>query len=158
MHTLKGSITIFEYACSKSSILGERCEALGVECIRLSRDIIDLADPDQVSQLVEQVSERPGADLWLSLPCTDYTQWQHMNASLYGEMFQKKLKERRKKSKKIFKLFEQVAERILQEGGRIAIEWPANSGLFSQSILSRLHARCQRQRASYQETLVHINL
>ena len=43
MHNLIGSDTIFECACSESSMLGEMCESVGVEGIRLSRETIDLA-------------------------------------------------------------------------------------------------------------------
>ena len=43
MHNLISSDTIFECACSENSMLGEMCESVGVEGIRLSRETIDLA-------------------------------------------------------------------------------------------------------------------
>ena len=60
MHKLTGSDTIFEYACSENSILGEMCESVGVEGIRLSGETIDLAD---------------GVDGWVTLLCTDFCLW-----------------------------------------------------------------------------------
>jgi len=84
LHTLKGSNTIFESACSETSSLGQRCEA-GIECVLLTKTTIDESEPDQFKQLVCQVRERPGADLRVSLPCTDFTQWQKMNEYLFCE-------------------------------------------------------------------------
>ena len=85
LHTLKGSNTIFESACSETSSLGQRCEAVGIECVLLTKTTIDESEPDQFKQLVCQVRERPGADLWVSLPCADFTQWQKMNEYLFCE-------------------------------------------------------------------------
>ena len=123
-----GHNTIFEYASSSGSALGHASAAIGVECIRLPKDTINLADSKQVDQLIQQVEQRPGADAWISLPCADYTPWQHLNIHRHGEEFEKKPHERRKKSKKMFKLAKRFAQKILDTGGRVAIEWPADSG------------------------------
>ena len=123
-----GQNTIFEYACSSESVLGHVSAAIGVECIRLSRDTIDLVDSNQVDQLLQQVELRPGADGWISLPCTDYTPWHQMNIHRHGEAFERKLHGRRKKSKKMFKFAKRFAQKIFETEGRVAIEWPADSG------------------------------
>ena len=128
INSLEGQGTVFEYACSSTSTLGQIASSIGVECIRLSRDNIDLSNSTQVDQLIQQLDQRPGADAWISLPCTDYTPWQHMNVHRHGQAFEEKLHQRRKKSKKMFKLAKQFAVKILETGGRVAFEWPANSG------------------------------
>jgi hypothetical protein len=127
MHNLTGSDTIFEYACSENSILGEMCESVGIEGIRLSRETIDLADGRQVSQLLEHVEQRPGADGWVGLPCTDFCPWQHMNIHRYGAQYEKKLRKRRKHGLKMFVLASEVMSKLLSQGGRVAIEWAADS-------------------------------
>lgn len=81
MHNLIGSDTIFECACSENSMLGEMCESVGVEGIRLSRETIDLA---------RTCRRRPGADGWVSLPWTDFCPWQHMNIHQYCAQYEKK--------------------------------------------------------------------
>ena len=124
---LKGYNTIFEYACSSKSVLGEMCDRIGVEGIRLSRDTLDLADENQVAQLLDQVDQRPGADGWVSLPCTDFCPWQRMNVHRYGEEYAKKLKKKRRHARNMFKLAKKFMTKILTEGGRVAIEWPADS-------------------------------
>ena len=126
MSFLAGRNTVFGYRCSSDSALGHVSAAIGVECIRLSRDTINLVDPKQVGQLLQQVDLRPGADGWISLPCTDYTPWQRMNIYRYGEAFERKLQERRKKSMKMFKQAKRFARKILETGGRVALEWPAD--------------------------------
>ena len=118
MHNLTGSDTIFEYACSENSIMGEMCESVGIEGIRLSRETIDLADGRQVSQLLEHVEQRPGADGWVGLPCTDFCPWQHMSIHRYGAQYEKKLRKRRKHGRKMFGLASKVMSKLLSQGGR----------------------------------------
>ena len=83
------------------SALGHVGAAIGIECIRLSRDTIDLSSSTQVDQLIQQLELRPGADGWIGLPCADYTPWQHMNIHRHGQAFEESLHQRRKKSKKM---------------------------------------------------------
>ena len=115
-NSLIGQNTIFEYACSSESVLGHVSAAIGVECIRLSRDTIGLADSNQVEQLLQHVELRPGADGWISLPCADYTPWQHMNIHRHGEAFDRKLHERRKKSNKMFKFAKRSHRKSMKLG------------------------------------------
>ena len=56
----------------------------------ISRNVINLQDEGQISQLITQAD-----DAWVSLPCTDFTPWQHMNAHRHGWGFQQKLEKRR---------------------------------------------------------------
>ena len=51
-----------------------------------------------------------------------------MNIHRYGVEYEKKLKKRRKHARKMFGLASKVMKKILSEGGRVAIEWPADSG------------------------------
>ena len=104
MNGLLGSNTIFEYACSETSVLGDMCDSKGIEGARLSRDTNDFADENQVSHLLDQAEQRPGADGWISLSCTNFCPWQHMNIHRNGASFQKKLEKRRKTSRKMFRL------------------------------------------------------
>ena len=128
MYQSSGSNTLFEYACDENSAIGEVCDELGIEGIRLSRNVIDLQKEDQVSQLITQVDDRKAADAWVSLPCTVFTPWQHMNVHRHGCSFQHKPEKRRKQAKKMFAQAVRFMKKILAEGGRVAIEWPANSG------------------------------
>ena len=112
----------------KTQYWGEMCESVGVEGIRLSRETIDLADGRQVSQLPEHVEQRPGTDGWVNLPCTDFCPWQHMNTHRYGAQYEKKARKRRKHARRMFVLASQVMSKLLSEGRRVAIDWPADSG------------------------------
>jgi len=87
--------------------------------------MIDLQDEGQVSKLITPADDRKSADAWVSLPCTDFTPWQHMNVHGHGWGFQEK---RRKQAKKMLAQAKRFMKKILAEGGRVAIEWPANSG------------------------------
>jgi hypothetical protein len=87
-----------------------------------------LQDEGHVSQLITQADDHKTADAWVSLPCTDFTPWQHMNVHRHGWSFQQKLEKRRKQARKMFAQAKRFMKKILAEGGRVAIEWPANSG------------------------------
>ena len=62
----------------------------------ISRNVINLQDEGQISQLITQAD-----DAWVSLPCTDFTPWQHMNVHRHGWGFQQKLEKRRKQARKM---------------------------------------------------------
>ena len=68
----------------------------------ISRNVINLQDEGQICQLITQADDRKSADAWVSLPCTDFTPWQHMNAHRQGWGFQQKLEKRRKQARKMF--------------------------------------------------------
>ena len=112
-----GSNTLAEYACDENSTMGGVCDEVGVEGIRLSRNVIALQDEGQVSQLITQPDDRKSADASASLSCTDFTPWQHMNAH------RQKLEKRIKQARKMFPQAKRFVKKILAEGGRIAIGW-----------------------------------
>ena len=58
----------------------------------ISRNVINLQDEGQISQLITQADDRKSADAWVSLPCTDFTPWQHMNAHRHGWVFNRSWK------------------------------------------------------------------
>ena len=68
LHHQKGET--FEFACSNDSVLGKVAESINVDCIRLSRDVLDLTDPEHLSQALGQVDALPGSDTWVSIVCT----------------------------------------------------------------------------------------
>eukprot|EP00435_Cladocopium_sp_Y103_P013784 s3013_g3.t1 len=61
MNTLAGTNTLFEFACSDDSTIGQQAEAVGVSCIRLSRSTLDLCDPEHVQQAIGQLEALPGS-------------------------------------------------------------------------------------------------
>ena len=55
VHKLKGENVLFEFACSKDSVIGQFAETINVNCIRLSRDVLDLTNPEHLAQALGQV-------------------------------------------------------------------------------------------------------
>ena len=128
MYQSSVSNTLFEYACDEHFAIGDVCDEIGVEGIRLSRNVIDVQDEGHVSQLITQADDHKTADAWVSLPCADFTPWQHMNVHRHGWGFQQKLDKRRKQVRKMFAQAKRFMKKILAEGGRVDFEWPENSG------------------------------
>ena len=120
--------TVFEFACSVDSQMGQTNEELEISHVRLCREHINLCDDDACAQLDYQI--RAAAE---SAPphmcCTSGSPWQYINSLRGGEKFKLHLNRMILKLKKLFKSFVQRAELVLSLGGTVTFEWPRyNSG------------------------------
>lgn len=130
LHRLPGDNVLFEFACSNNSVLGQVAESINVDCIRLSRDMLDLTDPDHLSQALGQVDAMAGADTWVSIVCTHHSPLQHLNKHIHGRSFQRKLKQRQKEAIVLLRSAEVFMDKVLSHGGRVAFELPAENELW----------------------------
>ena len=128
---LNGRGMLFEYACSEQSILGKKSADINVECIRLTRGVLDLTNPDHVSQAIAQLQSASGADAWVSITCTHYSPTQRLNVSQHGEKSMKKLEKKRKESRRMLGYAMQFAEACMDSHGRIAFELPQESEIWN---------------------------
>jgi len=71
----------------------------------------------------------------VSLPCTDWTQWQQVNCHQYGEEFRKNLARRRVRSKVMLRNALMLGEQALSQGGEFMFEWPRNASGWKLDIL-----------------------
>lgn len=127
---LSGRNVLYEYACSDTSIIGERSADIGIRCIRLSEGVLDLTNPEHVAQAIMQLQSTPGADAWISIPCKYFSPIQRLNEAQYGEKFAKKLKKGRKETRRMLGYALQFAEVCVRNHGRVAFEHPQESGLW----------------------------
>ena len=125
--TLKGQGVLFEYACSENSVIGDRSQAIGVKCIRLTRGVLDLCNPEHVKQAVQQLESLPGADSWFSITCTPI---QRLNLPQYGKHVAKKLTARKEQTRQMLGLAMQFAEACMTNQGRIAFDLPQEAGIW----------------------------
>ena len=102
--TEPGKNSLFEYACSDDSIIGQKAEQCGVRCVRLSRTVLDLEQVADVNQATGQLESMPGADVWTSLTCTYHSPLQHLNEAIHGREYSKKLRKARKRTMKMLDL------------------------------------------------------
>ena len=108
---LEGRDTLFEYACSDDSTLSHAALNLGVNAVRLSESVLDLANPDHVDQVLAQML--PGCDVWVSIPCTHFSAWQHMSIHRHGRAYEEKLEARRQHTREMLRLAMRVLSRPL---------------------------------------------
>lgn len=78
--------TMFEFCCSEDSMLGQVNQERGINHFRLSQESSNMADNREVDDLIGVMSLFPGADLWASIPCGPWCQWQHVNMSIARNM------------------------------------------------------------------------
>ncbi len=81
----------------------------GVHVVRCAESNLKVEDDGVNKSLVELVEEKPGTDLWGSLPCRPWTLWQNMNLHLHGESFAAKLEEDRHRSRLTVRKFCKLA-------------------------------------------------
>ena len=129
--SLPGRGKLFEYACSEDSVIGIRSAAIGVDCIRLSRGVLDLCNPEHVSQAIMQLQSVPGADAWVSITCTFYSPIQRLNVSQYGKKFERKLNQGRKETRLMLGHAMQFVEVCMTNHGRIAFELPQEAEIWN---------------------------
>lgn len=79
--------TLLEFCCDKDSTLGQANQEQGINHFRLSTQNSDLSDPWEVDSLCRIIKQFPGCDLWGSIPCGPWSQWQRVNKSQYGHSF-----------------------------------------------------------------------
>lgn len=48
----------------------ERSHGIGIKCIRLTRGVPDLCNPEHVKQAIQQLESLTGADASISITCT----------------------------------------------------------------------------------------
>ena len=121
---------LYEYACSDDSIIGQVAEQIGVKCVRLTRNLLDLEKAEDVQQACGQLEEVPGADVWVSIACTHFSPLQHLNEAVHGASFTKKLKKAQSKLIKMLLLALPFLELAMSNNGRIAVELPRSNGLW----------------------------
>ena len=136
-----GHNTLFEYACSPDSNLSNAAKAVGVEAIRLSQDTIDLLNKQHIEQLHGQIDQLRGADLWFSLPYSAHCQLQSMSVRKGDAEYKKRSRAEHKRIVDMLALAMPIFETIIQNNGRIAIEWPRHTKLWELPLWQQFEQR-----------------
>ena len=115
---------MFEFCCCEDSMLGKVNQERDMDHLRITKEGNNMADDREVDSLIQLLSNFPGCDLWASIPCDPWSAWQQVNKSRLGKSFVRRLETSRRKSRKIRKNFIRCAEKVLENGGHVASEWP----------------------------------
>ena len=114
---------LVEFCCGPDSLLGQPGPCTrGCEVIRLTEKD-DVTTPSGLARALEAV-EYPGVFLWASMPCTGGSPWQHINRHRPGVAA--KIDRHWELARRIWGAFALVAKKALENGGYVAIEWPAS--------------------------------
>ena len=123
-NSLSYSGCCIEFCTFEDSNLGVVLGEHKLDILRLTTDFYDCSDDKLQSELREQVKQTPGVDLWGSIPCTAWSTWQHMSLHVQGPEYVETLHKARLLSRKILRNFIKLADIVLENGGRVAFEWP----------------------------------
>ena len=144
---LPGKNQLVEYCCDDDSEIGLAAMMHSVDCLRLTESTLDLAEPSHVEQVIGQL--KPGAFGHFSLPCTHFCPWQRMNTHRHGAKYVAKLKKRQQHTRVMLGLALQVAAHILEQGGHVSFEWPANNELWQEPLWLEFEERFNLRRVYF---------
>ena len=75
-------------------------------------------------------SALPSADAWMSITCTHHSPLQHLNETIHGREYSKRRRKARKRTLKMLDVAIPFLEQVIQNNGRIGVEWPRSHGLW----------------------------
>ena len=136
--SLPGRGKFIELCTEPTSNLGKVGDLMGIEVIRCTKEENNLEHDGTVDKLKDIIEENPGIDLWASLPCSPWSQWQYLNAHRYGEQYRKKLAKSRELSLKLLNRFVELARHVKAGGGDVHFEWPRHALGWRQNALCKL--------------------
>ena len=139
------SYLLIEFCCDAESILGKTAPSSAL-VFRITEQFDAVSNEAALIKLADDAAALnvPTA-LWSSIPCTGGTQWQIVNVAKFGVT--EKLKNHWKLFTKLWKVFERVANAVMQSRGLIAIEWPLRCGYWQDKRVKRFLAKAECQRA-----------
>ena len=127
---VNGENVLIEYGCEDDSEIKEACERCKVHCVSLSQSMLDLTSQDDMQQVVSQAI--PGVDAWFTIPCTHMSSHQAVHHASHGPKYARKITQRRAASKQMLVLALNIADHVIEQGGRVSFEWSSDSGVFRQ--------------------------
>ncbi|CAE7257616.1 RE2 [Symbiodinium sp. CCMP2592] len=127
---LPGENVLIEYGCEDESEIRDACERCKVHCVSLSQSTLDLTSQDDMQQVVSQAI--PGVDAWFTIPCTHMSSHQAVHRESQSPKYARKIAQRQATSKRMLVLALNVADHIIEQGGRVSFQWSSDSGVLVQ--------------------------
>jgi len=114
---------MIEVCTDKNSMLGIVGEEQSRKVHRIT-EIDDFRRPSTLNRALAEVDKFLGADLWISLPCTPWSQWQRLNMRKCSPATRARILRERADGIKMIKHALTLARKVRQNGGYVAMEWP----------------------------------
>ena len=133
----------FQYACSDDSLLGQVCQRIGVDCTRLTKQVVDLSGPAQGNQVLGQIQlcqeQMCGYPSYVlsTRHCRTSTSTCHQP----GKASEHKVKQKGKVVRRMVRVALPVIKVAIPNGRRVAVEWRQECQLW---LLNELHLLQQR--------------
>ena len=116
---------LIEYCTSEHSMLGVVGAELDIQVVRCTKTQNNVEDPETQNRLLKLIAEYPGTNLWGSLECTAWSQWQNMNSR--NLEFKGRLEKAREESRAKIRSFTELAREVVKAGGSVSFEWPRHA-------------------------------
>ena len=124
---------LIEFCCDASSEVGKECERLGIDVLRVDKDLNAL-DAETGVTCLKFIEHHTHVHIHGSLPCTPWSQLQYLNVYLHGETFARKLEAARRLSLQLVLRFRFNR----QCGGTSSFEWPKDAVGWQKPLVLQL--------------------
>ena len=123
---------LLEYCCSPDSKIGQQAENFpGCEVIRLTEEI-NMTSEGGYLWAESKILKAPKSTyifMWSAIPCTPGSPWQRINRLKPG--VSANIEAQIVVTKKLVSNFTRLARLVLQRGGDVAFEWPAQCSMWA---------------------------
>ena len=128
---------LIEFCCDASSEVGKECERLGIDVLRVDKDLNAL-DAETGVICLKFIEHHTHVHIHGSLPCTPWSQLQYLNVYLHGETFARKLEAARRLSLQLVLRFLILCRFNRQCGGTSSFEWPKDAVGWQKPLVLQL--------------------
>ena len=137
---------LLEYCCSPDSKIGQQAENFpGCEVIRLTEEI-NMTSEGEYLWAESKILKAPKSTyifMWSAIPCTPGSPWQRINRLKPG--VSANIEAQIVVTKKLVSNFTRLARLVLQRGGDVAFEWPAQCSMWALPEVAAMISELSQQ-------------
>jgi hypothetical protein len=128
---------IIEFGCDSDSAIGQVCEILGIDCMRIDEEA-DFMRDDTMKLCFQFVNCHDFVHVHAAIPCTPWSQMQKLNCKMHGESFKQRLARARRWSLMQVARFLVLARHVKKRGGTSSFEWPKTAIGWERPLVKQL--------------------
>ena len=128
---------IIEYCCEEDSEVGGIARHLGIDVLRITKDV-DCLKKETLTGCLEFIRSHDRVHLHGSVPCTPWSTIQFLNIHMYGLPFQEKLHKARLLSLRQIAVFLILCRAVKEKQGTSSFEWPKNAQGWEKPLVQQL--------------------
>ena len=133
----KCSLGFIEFCCEPDSAIGQMCDKLGFDILRIDKHA-DALNPETFDICMKFVECHDFVHAHAAIPCTPWSQIQRLNEAQYGQSFKDRLLSARRQNLLLVAKFLVLTRKIREHNGTSSFEWPRSATGWSRPLVQQL--------------------